>query len=56
MICFEKSVSNLRLFFIIQKGNALKLGKKGDFVSFLSFAHTKNVVFAHENQIMHLFE
>lgn len=42
MICFEKSVSNLRLFFIIQKGNALKLGKKGDFVSFFVVcAHKK---------------
>ena len=52
---FEKTVSNLVLFFINQKRKALKLGKKDDFVSFLSFTYTKKFVFVHENQIIHLF-
>lgn len=49
MVYLKKSVSNLALFFIIQKRKALKLGKKDNFVSFLSFARTKMLVFVHEN-------
>lgn len=53
MVYLKKSVSNLALFFIIQKRKALKLGKKDNFVFFLPFAYTKNSVFVHENQIVH---
>ena len=50
---YEISVSNLALLFIIQKRNSLIIGKKDDFIPFLSFACTKMLVSVHENQIMH---
>ena len=46
----ENSVSNLALFFIIQKRKSLIIGKRDDFISFLPFARTKRLVFAHENR------
>lgn len=49
----ENSVSNLALFFIIQKRKSLIIGKKNDFIPFLSFTCTKMLVLVHENQIMH---
>jgi len=47
------AVSNLALFLINQKRKPLIIGKKDDFAHFLSFACTKLLVLAHENQIMH---
>lgn len=46
----ENSVSNLALFFIIQKRKPLIIGKRDDFISFLPFACTKRLVLAHENR------
>ena len=46
----ENSVSNLALFFIIQKRKPLIIGKRNDFISFLPFACTKRLVLAHENR------
>ena len=45
MVYLKKTVSNLALFFIIQKRKALKLGKKDNFVFFLPFTYTKKLRF-----------